>query len=77
MGAQDVGGAIMSIRTKTYKCNNCGDPFTARIADRARGWARFCSKSCKASRQTKDTGIGRYGKPINENFIVGAWEDGK
>jgi len=30
------------------QCKNCGIPFTARKADRARGWARFCSKSCAA-----------------------------
>jgi hypothetical protein len=38
--------------TATYKCKCCGEPFTARIADRARGWARFCSKKCKAIKQT-------------------------
>lgn len=42
--------------TATYKCARCGDPFTARTADRARGWARFCSKSCKAIKQEQRTG---------------------
>ncbi|WP_269497743.1 hypothetical protein [Castellaniella sp. S9] len=42
--------------TATYKCANCGDPFIARTADRKRGWARFCSKSCKAIKQEKRTG---------------------
>lgn len=42
--------------TATYKCDNCRDPFTARTADRKRGWARFCSKSCKAAKQEKRTG---------------------
>ena len=42
--------------TATYKCACCGDPFVARTADRARGWARFCSKSCKAVKQEKRTG---------------------
>jgi hypothetical protein len=42
--------------TATYKCARCGDPFTARTADRARGWARFCSKSCKAVKQEQRTG---------------------
>ena len=42
--------------TATYKCARCGDPFTARITDRARGWARFCSKSCKAVKQEQRTG---------------------
>ncbi len=32
----------------TYKCARCQQPFEAREADRKRGWARFCSKSCKA-----------------------------
>lgn len=39
--------------TATYNCQSCGSPFTARTADRARGWARFCSKSCKATKQTQ------------------------
>ena len=30
-----------------YKCRNCKSTFTARVADRARGWAQYCSKSCK------------------------------
>ena len=39
--------------TATYKCKCCGSPFEARTADRARGWARFCSKSCKAVKQSR------------------------
>lgn len=41
---------------QVYKCACCGDPFEARVADRKRGWARFCSKSCKAIKQEKRTG---------------------
>ena len=37
--------------TATYSCRRCGKSFTARVADRNRGWALFCSKSCKASEQ--------------------------
>lgn len=37
--------------TATYCCENCSRPFQARAADRARGWARFCSKRCKAVKQ--------------------------
>lgn len=37
--------------TAQYKCMDCKGLFTARTADRARGWARFCSKSCKARKQ--------------------------
>ena len=32
-------------------CKCCGDKFFARVADRKRGWAKFCSKSCKAKWQ--------------------------
>ncbi len=42
--------------TGQYKCQGCGGTFTARTADRARGWARFCSKSCKARKQEARTG---------------------
>lgn len=45
--------------TATYKCACCGDPFTARTADRKRGWDRFCSKSCKAVKQEQRTGQNR------------------
>lgn len=39
------------------KCSYCGDVFYPKEADVKRGWGKFCSKSCKASQQTKDTGI--------------------
>lgn len=42
--------------TAEYKCACCKQPFIARTADRKRGWARFCSKSCKAVRQERKTG---------------------
>lgn len=42
--------------TAQYQCQTCGGAFTARTADRARGWARFCSKSCKARKQEARTG---------------------
>ena len=35
----------------------CGTVFQARTADVNRGWGKFCSKSCKAHKQAKDTGI--------------------
>jgi hypothetical protein len=38
------------------KCKWCGDLFQARSADAARGWAIFCSKSCKAKKQEARTG---------------------
>lgn len=37
-------------------CKNCGAPFQARTADVKRGWAKFCSKSCKAIKQEQRTG---------------------
>jgi len=42
--------------TAEYACLRCKQPFIARTADRKRGWARYCSKSCKASRQERITG---------------------
>ena len=44
------------MKTETYQCKHCKSDFTARIVDRERGWARFCSKSCKAKAQEKQTG---------------------
>lgn len=32
-------------------CACCGNKFEARVADRKRGWGKFCSKSCKAIKQ--------------------------
>ncbi|HEX8418974.1 MAG TPA: hypothetical protein VF638_03065 [Sphingomonas sp.] len=40
-------------KTVQVKCARCSTPFTARTADRARGWGKFCSKSCKAIKQTQ------------------------
>ena len=61
--AADHYGQIMSMtsntprgRCDTYKCARCEKPFTARVADRERGWAKFCSKSCKAKKQEARTG---------------------
>ena len=39
------------------KCARCSNPITVRAADVARGWGKFCSKSCKAKKQSEDTGI--------------------
>ena len=46
-------------KTVQCKCLDCGNEFTARVADRKRGWAKCCSKSCAASLKDKQTG-GRY-----------------
>ena len=37
-------------------CQCCGKEFSAREADVNRGWAKFCSKSCKARAQEAKTG---------------------
>jgi hypothetical protein len=36
-------------------CDWCRKSFMARAVDVKRGWAKFCSKSCKASEQEKRT----------------------
>ncbi len=48
------------------KCENkgCGKAFKARSADRARGWGRFCSKSCKAVKQAR---TGQYAALLSKN----------
>lgn len=37
-------------------CSHCLGKFTARVADVNRGWARYCSKRCKAIAQEARTG---------------------
>jgi len=46
----------MSGRTVEVACERCKARFVARVADRARGWARFCSKRCKAIKQSQRGG---------------------
>jgi hypothetical protein len=53
--------------TAIYKCQCCKQDFVARTADRKRGWARFCSKSCKAIRQEQRTGQFSAYKDRQEN----------
>ncbi len=38
----------MNGKTIQCTCDNCGSVITVRVADRKRGWGKFCSKSCKA-----------------------------
>ena len=38
----------MKGKTIEVTCKCCPDKFIARVADRERGWAQFCSKSCAA-----------------------------
>lgn len=42
--------------TVEVACKQCKSMFVARVADRKRGWAKFCSKSCKATKQEIQTG---------------------
>jgi transposase-like protein len=61
--------------TAEYACLHCKQPFIARTADRKRGWARYCSKSCKASRQERKNR--RYAS-LNErceNQAPSSWDD--
>ena len=37
--------------TVDVACEWCAGKFKARTADRKRGWGKFCSKACKASKQ--------------------------
>ena len=60
-----------------YKCDHCKTLFMARVADRKRGWARFCSKSCKAKKQEKRTGQmtnylmrGHRGENYNRDYFM-------
>lgn len=43
-------------RKVEVKCERCKTSFMARVADRKRGWGKFCSKSCKAIKQERRTG---------------------
>ena len=38
----------MTAKTIEVTCKCCPDKFIARVSDRKRGWAQFCSKSCAA-----------------------------
>ena len=59
--------------TVIVKCKRCKDPFKARVADRKRGWGKFCSKSCKAVEQTARTG---RGKPEYESHTDAQYDGG-
>lgn len=62
------------------KCERCKTPFFAREADRKRGWGKYCSKSCKAIKQTQRTGYYGPNEYSYENEVIGLpdhcqWED--
>lgn len=41
---------------KVQRTCNCGKKFMAREADVKRGWGKFCSKRCKAVKQSQSGG---------------------
>lgn len=55
----------MAGKTVEVKCERCQKPFTARVADRKRGWGKYCSKSCKAVKQEQRTG--QYADYLNRD----------
>lgn len=55
-------------------CQCCKTPFKAKSADVKRGWAKFCSKSCKAKRQEQKTG--QYKQYLKNNDDTIDFEDG-
>jgi hypothetical protein len=65
------------------KCSRCGTTFQARQADVNRGWARFCSKSCKAKKQTA-TQAAQLPKWLRDDMqfdddlygATGGWDEG-
>lgn len=69
--------------TIEVKCENksCGVMFTARVADRKRGWGKFCSKSCKAIKQERRTGqmasyLQGINKPkVDQNGVDENWDE--
>ncbi len=65
-----------------YHCEWCRVAFSARVADRQRGWAKFCSKTCKAMKQEKRThqfanlqtdSVGEWAHPFDSDGH-GQWE---
>lgn len=63
-------------------CQQCGALFKAKPADVRRGWARFCSKSCKAIKQERRTGqhaafLARQSGDDEVDEGSGEWDDHK
>lgn len=52
------------------KCKQCKTVFMARVADRKRGWGKFCSKSCKAKKQVKTI---PFDKEKHLSYLQDAW----
>ncbi len=61
----------------TRKCACCGKEFEARTADVKRGWAKYCSKSCKAIKQEQRTGqyaVYKVQSDKSENGLAESWK---
>lgn len=58
-------------------CQCCGKPFSARVADRKRGWAKACGKSCAATlRERRGLPMPRALGTVPPSLFVGAIDDG-
>jgi hypothetical protein len=55
----------MTSKTKEYACH-CGKMFIAKVADRKRGWARSCSKSCAANKRERELDRNQYSLPSHK-----------
>lgn len=53
------------------QCENehCKKQFIARQADVNRGWARFCSKTCKAKEQEQEGRTHQYSELLNSTPV--------
>lgn len=69
------------------KCERCGEQFKAKTADVKRGWARFCSKSCKAKTQTPKASAAKQSEmpqwlrddlqfEVDMDGATGGWDEG-
>lgn len=56
------------------KCAVCGEKFMARVADRNRGWAKCCSKSCAATLNNRKAG--NYARFCHKRAVAIAIENG-
>ena len=56
MAAQDADNIPAKAFIVDVNCAVCDAEFKAKAADRRRGWARFCSKTCAAASRRKKNG---------------------
>ena len=54
--------------TVECKCDWCQKSFTAKVADRNRGWAKCCSKACAASIREKQLNRGKVWEESDTSF---------